>query len=43
MTQPDPDKLRLAWVERTYSDLHDEPDEPDWRDEWVDRPDHYDR
>lgn len=43
MTQPDPDKLRLRWVERTYSDLHDEPDEPDWRDEWVDTLDHYDR
>lgn len=27
MTQPDPDKLRLAWVERSYSFMHDEPED----------------
>ena len=39
MTQPDPDALRLRWVEQQYQD----DDEPDWRDEWVDTLDHYDR
>ena len=41
MTRPDPDELRLRWVEQQFQD-HD-PDEPDWRDEWVDTLDHYDR
>lgn len=40
MTGPDPDALRLRWVEQQYQD---DPDEPDWRDEWVDTLDHYDR
>lgn len=38
---PDPDKLRLAWVEQQFQD-HD-PDQPDWQDEWADTLDHYDR
>lgn len=39
MTQPDPDALRLRWVEQQSQD----DDEPDWRDEWVDTLDHHDR
>ena len=41
MDAPDPDALRLRWVEQQFQD--DDPDEPDWRDEWVDTLDHYDR